>query len=316
MQRELFRSSHGFNETNRPVQAQQDLQRTTTIQTLDLLEQNRSALTANDWTLLSNVLHAYDSKCPLKNIREQMEIQAKYPSKMRLKMVSANYMNLISHFYSTIVRFVEDIIHFSDLPPRDRLGLLHRNMASLGTFHGLFIVRELNLDQNYEYNYCATETYGPNISQRISRIASMLDQDGTLIKLLMAVLCFSTCHNYFLPDDRQSNSKRKQMQFVSQLNYDGDQSLLFLEDLTSESNALSNTTNLLTIQSLYAEILFKYMVFRYGYEEASTRFATLIRVVLELNKCLAAIREVQPYQAMIQEILDDTERTISSEEST
>ena len=95
-----------------------------------------------------------------------------------------------------------------------------------------------------------------------------------------------------------------------------DQLLLFLEDLTAESNVLSNPTNLLTIQSLYAEILFKYMVFRYGYEEASTRFATLIRVVLELNKCLAAIRDVQPYQAMIQEILDDTERTISSEEST
>jgi hypothetical protein len=45
----------------------------------------------------------------------------------------------------------------------------------------------------------------------------------------------------------------------------------------------SNSRILLRIENIYVEILFKYMVYRYGYREASSRFASLIKNSLDQN---------------------------------
>ena len=79
-------------------------------------------------------------------------------TRLRLKMVSANYMNFISFFYTTVLRFVEDLTEFNGLTKKNRAIVLERNMNSLGGLHGLFIVRELALDVNSEFHHLRANT--------------------------------------------------------------------------------------------------------------------------------------------------------------
>ena len=78
---------------------------------------------------------------------------------------------------------------------------------------------------------------------------------------------------------------------------------------------MTDPVDFLTVQNTYVEILFKYMLFRFGYVEASKRFAGLIQVVLEQNKCLQTLKEVEPHEAMIKEVVQDAERFLCINDS-
>ena len=205
MKRELFRSAHGQNVSRRSEKTLAvSTVRKEPIYPRDLLQQDRSALTTEQWSLLSNVVNTYDGQCPIREIRQQMAIHATCPPRLRLKMISTNYINFVSFFYTTIVRFIENLTDFNGLTKRNRAIVLERNMTSLGGFHGLFIVRELGLDTDIDYTWCSNTTYGYTLTKRVTQIVPFLDQDGTLFKLLLVVLSFSTCYNYVLPEEKDS----------------------------------------------------------------------------------------------------------------
>ena len=130
-------------------------------------------------------------------------------------------------------------------------------------------------------------TYGQTLTERVTQLVPFLDQDGTLFKLLLVVLSFSTCYNYILPGENDS------------------------DQVPSEAHLLTDPVEFLAIQNTYVEVLFKYMLFRSGYVEASKRFAGLIQVVLEQNKCLQTLKEVESHQAMVKEIVQDAEQVLS-----
>ena len=88
-----------------------------------------------------------------------------------------------------------------------------------------------------------------------------------------------------------------------------------LDPIASESHSLTDSGDFLAVQNTYVEILFKYMLFRFGYIEASMRFAGLIQVVLEQNKCLQTVKEVEPHEAMIKEVVQDAERILCLDDS-
>jgi hypothetical protein len=73
----------------------------------------------------------------------------------------------------------------------------------------------------------------------------------------------------------------------------------------------SNTLNLLELQNIYAEMMFKYMMYRYGYKEASLRFASLIKSCIDQNLMVSGDGELEKYHQMIQSITDQTERSLT-----
>lgn len=196
MQRELFRSAHGFNEVNRP-------QATETSASVNFLEQDRSALTTDDWALLTRTVNSYDSTSPINDIRQQIETYSKYPSKMRLKIISSHYLNFVAEFYRTAMRFFMNNNYFNQFSSRDRRIILKRNLITVGNLHQAFILRELRIDQHYEYNHCANEIYGSSIIRRMTELSSTIIQDSSLMKIFMAMCIFSTCSTDVLVDYRQ-----------------------------------------------------------------------------------------------------------------
>ncbi len=73
----------------------------------------------------------------------------------------------------------------------------------------------------------------------------------------------------------------------------------------------SNTLSLFESQNVYAEMMFKYMLYRYGYNEASLRFARLIKSSLDQNLMVLGDIDLKIHDQMVQTITDETERSLT-----
>lgn len=73
----------------------------------------------------------------------------------------------------------------------------------------------------------------------------------------------------------------------------------------------SNTLSLLQIQNVYVEMMFKYMLYRYGYNEAALRFASLIKSCLEQNRMVSGDGYLRQHDEMVQKITEQTERSLT-----
>lgn len=72
-----------------------------------------------------------------------------------------------------------------------------------------------------------------------------------------------------------------------------------------------NTKHLYDIQNIYIEIMFKYMIYRFGYNEASLRFAALIKSFLDQSMCVFRAKEIQTHDELIQTIVKETEQALT-----
>lgn len=73
---------------------------------------------------------------------------------------------------------------------------------------------------------------------------------------------------------------------------------------------LSNPRLVLNIQNFYVEILFKYMIYRFGYQEAAMRFMNLIKNLLDQILLTNTARDIQIHQTLVQNIVAETEQSL------
>ena len=62
---------------------------------------------------------------------------------------------------------------------------------------------------------------------------------------------------------------------------------------------------------MYVEILFKYLIYRFGYKTASLRFATLLKNFLDQSMCISRSGEVQEHKQLMQSLVRQTETTLT-----
>src|SRR5437763_440673 len=73
----------------------------------------------------------------------------------------------------------------------------------------------------------------------------------------------------------------------------------------------SNTLRLLEVQNTYAEMMFKYMVYRHDYNEAALRFASLIKSCLDQNLMIFGDGDRQKHDEMVQTITKEPEESLT-----
>jgi hypothetical protein len=69
---------------------------------------------------------------------------------------------------------------------------------------------------------------------------------------------------------------------------------------------------LIEIQNFYIDIMFKYMLYRYGFRDAALRFAALIKNFLDQGVCLIKAGEHQMQNEMVRQIRTDIIHTSTS----
>ncbi len=82
--------------------------------------------------------------------------------------------------------------------------------------------------------------------------------------------------------------------------------------LSTETDSIFiNTKRLFDIQNVYIEIMFKYMIYRFGYNQASLRFAALIKSFLDQSMCVLRAEEIQAHDQLMQTIVKETEKSLT-----
>lgn len=202
MQRELLRSPHSFkSQLERKKRRKNQSPMKYTIQPLDLLDHDRSLLTKEQWSYLSNVIHLYDQTTPVVQVRNLIKDEVIFPLKIRCKMAINNMLTIMTTMHESILPFTQNISQFKNLSSNDQAALVERNIKSLGSYSSIVIGRETDFCSSSTFNIGFSSLYGSKLLDDVVRINSRVDNDTTLIKLLLSVLLFSMSSDLYNSED-------------------------------------------------------------------------------------------------------------------
>ncbi|CAF0733242.1 unnamed protein product [Adineta steineri] len=220
--------------------------------TISLLSKDHSTLTFDEWNILSNIVHAYDEQNIVIRIQHALQEQSSLPLKLRSKQSST--LDLVGLFYTAIQPFIERSPYFHDLPIVVRQVLIHNNLNGTGAFNSLFGALQANVFDNEAHILNCNEIYGAEYVKESERVMRRLESDTTLIKMLLIILVFS------------SNCSIISSEQIFSLSY------------TSTTSAMILTH----VQDIFVVILWKYLVYKYGFIEAVRRLNRLVKNYLDL----------------------------------
>jgi hypothetical protein len=142
------------------------------------------------------------------------------------------------------------------------------------------ICRDLKMLENPVWTNTLTYALGSDMIERKRYLNNRLEHDTTLIKLMLIIIAFSS--NCYMLDERHT----------------------ILND-----HLLHGTFRLLGSQNVFVEILWKYMIYRYGYRETVLRFSALVKQTLDL---ISLVVNMYRSDRLHQHFVDDTIKMATS----
>jgi hypothetical protein len=168
----------------------------------------------------------------------------------------------------------------NSLPLDARRALTKHNLNTTGAANGILICRELDMYKNpCFWNPCIT-SYGPEFMAECVGNSARCDPNSNLIKVMLFVMTFS------------SN--------CSIVTYNSE------EPLTT----MTSSMDLIRIQNVYITMLWKYLVYLYGFKEAVIRYSYLVKYVLDITHMLALMPKNETHDLMVETITIETERAL------
>ena len=235
---------------------------------------SRLTLNAGQWDLLSNLIGCFDKYVDDSRIKQFVKEQNNLPVKIRYKFSTTK-----DFFTSTKaqVQLVSETNPYAlSLCSRDRSLLLQKTVKHVTGLGGMFVLRKYQLFNHASFYNSAEMIFRPNAAAFTRRVINQLDSDEVFIKLVMAILSFST-FNYTIYEQSSSGN------FVD---------LKFI----------------LFIQDVYTEITWRYLIYRYNYDEAVQRFCNVIRCLFLVNNAIVEAQDSQPFTDMIETVIKQTEK--------
>jgi len=239
----------------------------------------------SEWTLLSNILHAYDTYSLVSQVCQTIDSLSTLPVELHSNVI--NPLEIIIQMFTSIQSFISSSPHFRVLTINEQISLFERNLHGVIGFYSTLFFRNTGILQNVKCMEAFTNIYGPDMMLLAKKVNDRLDPDSTLIKLTLIVFAFSS--NCFIVN-KQENMERDSL--------------------------LSGTFRLLGSQNVYVELLWKYMIYRYGYNKAVIRFTQLMQIFLCILKNLAIIHENnQTHQTLVDGIIEKTKQSLAINEN-
>ncbi|CAF1123535.1 unnamed protein product [Rotaria magnacalcarata] len=292
MKKDLFRPARSKPHSQRQhfndiVEWRNKVPVSLTVQPLDLLHNDRSLLSTDQWSLLSNVVHCYDALSPIPEIQLTMASFATAPPKHRLKLATNNLMATMNAFFSSVWSFVAAVPHFTTLPLIIRQNLIRRNVHHMGALNGAHICQEGSFHDDPFNRSVAFAEYGEPQMLLMLRAIELGILDRTISKLFLLVMSFSTASDMVQPSSNDKN-------------------------LWKCDSICFNTNQTLAVQNIFVEVMFKYMIHRFGYIQASAYFAELIKNAMIQGAYLQQAEQNSNHNDMIQNIVQRFEQSLIS----
>jgi hypothetical protein len=194
--------------------------------------------------------------------------------------------NMFASFYTSVQSFVNALPDFRALTLSEQSSLFSRNLHGLFNFCGTFMLRDAGMFDNTRNESYLVPLYGQEIVCQAEAIARRFDLDSSLVKLIHIVFAFSTnCY------------------------------IVKFDPWLEEDAFLHDSSRLLMSQNAYVEILWKYMIYRYGHEESVHRFAALIKQMLDLIVLSSDIYADNPHhQILVDDLVESAKITLVIDE--
>ena len=146
-------------------------------------------MTSDEWTLLSNIIHAYDASNIIPQTKALLQQQVSLPPKMRSKP-SATFQ-VIKYFYSIVQHLLRRSPFFHQLPSDVRRSLIRNNTETLGSFNTTLILREIDALGNPAFFSGCSTIYGSDATKNGNRFLARMEPDGNLVKIMLFICAFS-----------------------------------------------------------------------------------------------------------------------------
>jgi len=235
-------------------------------------------LTINEWTLLSNCLYAYDEQNLHGQIQYLLNQLASLPPQLRLRRFDT--YNIIGQFYTSIQPLIEHSPDLNSLPLDARRVITKHNLNSTGAINGIFVCREMDLFRNPFFRNPCNIHYGSEFIIECTRNSARCDPNGSLIKMMLFIMAFSSNCSIVTFNEQES--------------------------LTTMSYAI----DLISIQNVYITMLWKYLVYLYGFKEAVLRFSYIVKNIIDIIHMLELQPKNETHDLMVETIITETERAL------
>jgi hypothetical protein len=233
-------------------------------------------LSITEWNIISNVVHAFDTFSPVREIRRTIETRNTTASSLQFDINQS--IQLITSFSNCLQLFISSTPDFKVLTTSEQWSLMQRNMFGILAIGALYLMRESGIFDKPENELVIVPLYGSEVVQQAKQISEHLAFDPIVIKLMLIALAFSS--NCFTNHNRESMDK---------------DSLLF------------GTFRLFGSQNVYVELIWKYLIYRYNFNESVQRFCKLVTRLLDTIKLSVEIYETnRTYQTFIDTIVGKT----------
>ena len=150
---------------------------------LNLLRNDRSILTTDEWNLLSNIIHVYDATNIISRTRYLLDQQSSLPLKLRSK--PAAIMDAITNFYSTFDLVMKRTPYFQSLSTNTYETLIRNNFHTFGSLNCIFTLHEINALDYPAFPIGFQTIYGENAYEDLRRYITRLDSNGTFIGIML-----------------------------------------------------------------------------------------------------------------------------------
>jgi hypothetical protein len=196
---------------------------------------------------------------------------------MRFKLESVN--EFVASITVAGQLLYEKNVDFISLRSHDRSVLLHNSMKYVAGLGACFITRHTRLLDDPVLYKSMEVLYGSGTLVAAQRAIDQLDFDSTFVKLVLALLSFSTFHYVYYTSNTPGN--------------------------------LENIKIVSRIHDMYAEIIWRYLVYKYDYERAVICLCNFIRCLFSLNESVIDAVEGKQYTDMINLIIKRTKEALT-----
>jgi hypothetical protein len=178
--------------------------------------------------------------------------------------------------------FLERFPQFHNLSKHIRRIIVQNNLNGIGSYNSIFAASESKVLDNEFCLATCYQVYGEDFVKEGQHFMTRMESNGTLIKMMLSILAFSSNCSIVLHDHRFN--------------------------LTNTST--TNSIILIRIQDIFIVLLWKYLVYQYGFIEAVRRFDHLVKYHLDL---LNRINEVNSKQHvdMIDNLIEETTHSLT-----
>jgi hypothetical protein len=223
---------------------------------------------------LSNIVHAYDNFSSIQHVHHIIKQSSKLPIQHPLAISKPT--EVIEIILASIQSFIRSIPDFQILTIAEQRSLLERNLQGVAGFNSGLVSRNSGVIDISQFVANRMTIYGSETMTRAKYLDNRLDPDSTLATLMLVILTFSS--NCLI--------------------------LNVTENMRNDS-LLLGTFRLLGSQNVFVELLWKYMIYRYGYYESVIRFDHLVKQALDIINHLTKIyMGNKPHQVLMNDAFD------------